>query len=224
MKVSDTGVGIPRTILNRIFDPYFTTKEKAKGTGLGLSIVQGIVKRHRGDIRIYSEPGRGTGIHVYLPIVAPENGDMLPDERISIKGGSERILLVDDEKPVAEMIHQMLTRLGYRVTTRLGSQDALATFQAGPEDFDLVITDLTMPRMTGLELAGEIRKIRENIPIVLCTGFSHIVDGPKVRALGIRELALKPLVRRELAVMVRKVLDEKTSKHVAGRQKTPAGG
>jgi CheY-like chemotaxis protein/two-component sensor histidine kinase len=207
LKISDTGAGIPRTVLDKIFDPYFTTKEKAKGTGLGLSIVQGIVKRCNGDIRIYSEPGKGTEIHVYLPIMGKVEGNGKAGGDSRIQGGSERILLVDDEKPVAMMIHQMLERLGYRVTTRIGSMEALETFQSNPNDFDLVITDLTMPHMTGIQLAGEMIRIRENIPIILCTGFSEQSSDDRLKAAGIRAKLAKPVITRALAETIREVLN-----------------
>ena len=206
LKVSDTGTGIPRMLINKIFDPYFTTKQKSKGTGLGLSIVQGIVKRNSGDIRIYSEPGKGTEIHVYLPIMEkPGNGDSATGDN-EIRGGRENILLVDDEESVAEIIHQMLERLGYRVTTRLGSLEAIETFQSNPDDFDLIITDLTMPKMTGIELAGEIKQIRKNVPIILCTGFSEQLNDDELQLFGIRGKLSKPIIIKALAETIRNVL------------------
>jgi PAS domain S-box-containing protein len=207
LKVSDTGVGIPPTMMSKIFDPYFTTKDKIKGTGLGLSIVQSITKRYNGDIRIYSEPGQGTEIHVYLPIMGKHGDAGSVAEKKIIHGGNERVLLVDDEKPVAEMIHQMMERLGYRVTTRPGALDGLETFRSRPEDFDLVVTDLTMPHMTGIQLAGEIIKIRKDIPIILCTGFSEQTRNDKLKSVGIRAKLAKPVITNVLAEAIRNAID-----------------
>jgi PAS domain S-box-containing protein len=207
LTVSDTGTGIEKDILDKIFDPYFTTKEKDKGTGLGLSVVQGIVKSNNGGIRIYSEPGKGTEIHVYLPIMDRRVDDVQIDRSEPIRGGTERILLVDDEEAIVMMEQQMLERLGYQVTIRTGSLDALEAFKANPNSFDLVVTDMTMPNMTGLQLTGEIKKIRPDIPVILCTGFSHHVDDEKSQAMGIQGFVMKPVVMKEFAEAIRKALD-----------------
>jgi PAS domain S-box-containing protein len=209
LKVSDTGSGIPKAIIDKVFDPYFTTKNKSKGTGLGLSIVQSIVKRYNGDIRIYSEPGEGTEIHVYLPIMEKGERDTGAKKDEEVRGGSERILLVDDEKPVAEMIHRMLARLGYRTTTQIGSMNALETFQSNPKNFDLVITDLTMPHMTGTQLTAKIKRIRVDIPVILCTGFSEEAHLGRHNHSDFRAKLTKPVVMKDLAETVRRVLDEK---------------
>ena len=208
LTVSDTGTGIEKHNMDKIFNPYFTTKENSKGTGLGLSIVHGIVKHHGGDIRLYSEPGKGTDVHVYFPIIEQSTGKNDGDASSQIPGGAERILLVDDEAAVARMEENMIKRLGYRITTQTESVDALEAFKANPDDFDLVITDMTMPQMTGIQLAGEIKKIRPNIPIIIFTGFSGQINEEKCKALDIQGYAMKPLVKREIAETVRKVLDK----------------
>ncbi len=211
LTVSDTGPGIPRTIIDKIFDPYFTTKEKTKGTGLGLSIVQGTVKRYNGDIRIYSEFGKGTEVLVYLPIMAHGEADNGGSESSPIQSGTGRILLVDDEKPVVEIIHRMLERLGYRVSPQIESLEALRALQSSPDDFDLVITDLIMPHMTGLQLAGEIMRIRGDLPIILCTGFSEQVTSDQLKKAGIRARISKPVVMKDLAEAIRKTMAEAKS-------------
>ena len=207
LTVSDTGVGIEKDVMDKIFDPYFTTKEIGKGTGLGLSVVQGIVKSSNGDIRITSKPGKGTEIHVYLPILERQVNDMRTDRSQPIQGGTENILLVDDEEVVVRIEQQMLERLGFRVTVRTGSVDALEAFKANADVFDLVVTDMTMPNMTGVQLAAEIKKIRPDIPVILCTGFSYQINEEKSKALGIQGFVMKPVLLKDLAKTIRKVLD-----------------
>ena len=208
LTVSDTGIGIEKDAMNKIFDPYFTTKATGKGTGLGLSVVQGIVKRCHGGIRIYSEPEKGTEIQVYLPIADREVEPIRTDHSETIQGGTEKILLVDDKVVVARTEQQLLERLGYRVTIRTGSVDGLEAFKANPERFDIVVTDMNMPNMTGVQLAGEIKKIRPDIPIILCTGFSYQVNEEKSKALGIQGFIMKPVMTKEIAGVIRKVLDK----------------
>lgn len=208
LTVSDTGIGIEKNIMDKIFDPYFTTKENGKGTGLGLSIVHGIVKNCNGDIRIYSEPGKGTEIHAYFPIIEHNSIKSNMDESIPIPGGTERILLVDDEEVIVRMEKQMLQRLGYRITIRTGSVEALEAFKAHPDDFDLVITDMTMPNMTGLQLARGIKQIRSDIPVIIFTGFSDQVSEEKLKIFDIQGYAMKPLVKREIAEKIRNVVDK----------------
>ncbi len=207
LRVSDTGMGIKKDIMDKIFNPYFTTKEMGKGTGLGLSVVQGIVKSFKGDIRIYSEPDIGTEVHVYLPIIEEELDDKTSDPSQSIKGGNERILLVDDEEAIIEMEQQLLTRLGYHVTSLSSSLKALEFFKANPDNFDLIITDMTMPDMTGAQLANEIHKIKLTIPIILCTGFSDLINEETSREMGIQGYISKPVVKREIALTIREALD-----------------
>lgn len=205
--VSDTGSGIPEHDLEKIFEPYFTTKEKGTGTGLGLSVVHGIVKSHQGHITVYSEPGKGSTFLVYLPLArqkasaAPVEGG---DE--SLPKGMERILLIDDEEIVVKIQKQFLERLGYSVTGLTNSQEALDLFRASPQAFDLVITDMTMPKMTGDRLARALKEIRPGIPVILCTGFSEKING-QGENLDIDGFMMKPVDQAKLAGLMRKVLD-----------------
>ena len=209
LKVIDTGEGIKKEIMDLIFDPYFTTKETGKGTGLGLSVVQGIVKSCHGDIHVYSEPGKGTEFHVYLPIIKTITEINSTDPFEPIQGGSERILLVDDEEMIVKMEKQVLERLGYHVTTRIGSIEALEEFKADPSKFDLVISDMTMPGMTGVQLCNEIKKIRPDIPVIICTGFSGQINEETSKQLGIQGYVLKPVIVAEIAKTIREVLNIK---------------
>ena len=208
--VSDTGTGIDPALIHRIFEPYFTTKEQGKGTGLGLSVVHGIIKQYGGDIRVYSEIGKGTTFHVYLPLI-DDTGDIKPVAIDKHPSGSESILLVDDEEPIIHLEQMALERLGYRITARTSSIDALNAFRADPDRFDLVISDRGMPNMTGDQLAGELLSIRPEIPIILCTGFSTENDEQRARTMGIKGFLMKPVATGDLADMVRKVLDEAVS-------------
>jgi len=206
--VSDTGTGIDKTLIDKIFDPYFTTKELGKGTGLGLSVVYGIVKEHGGDIQVYSEVGKGTAFHVYLPLLKGANDMKSAAVTREYPTGRERILLVDDEEPIARMEQIMLERLGYQVTARTSSPDALAAFKANPGHFDLVISDRGMSNMTGEQLARELILIKPKIPIIICTGFSDENDVNRAKAMGIKGFLMKPVAIGDLATMVRKVLDD----------------
>ncbi|MDM8539909.1 response regulator [Desulfococcaceae bacterium HSG9] len=207
LRVSDTGYGIKPEIMNRIFDPYFTTKEPEEGTGLGLAVISGIVRNFGGDIRVYSEPDRGTTFNVYLPRI-DVGEDREPVIKHAAPPGDERILLIDDEIEITNFEKQILESLGYTVTALNSSPNALEMFSAQPDKFDLVITDMTMPTMTGAVLAEVMIRIRPDIPIILCSGFSENMDDNKARAIGIREYVMKPIVRSELAQIIRKVLDE----------------
>ena len=206
LTVGDTGPGIEPDILARIFDPYFTTKEKGEGTGLGLSVVHGIIQTLKGSVQVESCPGSGAIFHVFLPCAASQD-EPTAIQPIVLPTGNERILLVDDEEVLAAMGKQMLKHLGYRVTVRTNSSDALNTFQSHPQDFDLVISDRTMPRMTGFELAEQIKTVRPNIPIILCTGYSDELEVERAAALGISRMVMKPLGMNELADAVRSALD-----------------
>jgi len=206
--VSDTGHGMDPSTVSRIFEPYFSTKEKGEGTGLGLSVVHGIVKSHGGAITVYSEPGEGSTFHVYLPVVEQDAPAEITAEGV-LPTGSETILLVDDELSLVNLGKQMLEGLGYGVVTRTSSLEALEVFRNQPSRFDLVVTDMTMPTMTGDQLATELMKIRPDIPVILCTGFSRKISEPEAKAIGIRAFVMKPFLKRDIATTVREVLDEK---------------
>lgn len=208
LSVSDNGVGIPENIMNTIFDPYFTTKEQGKGTGLGLSVVYGIVKEHKGDIKVYSEEGKGTTFNIYLPLMEIASETVTADSETNIETGTENILLVDDEESIAALEGQMLSRLGYTVTIETKSSLALTLFKSDPGKFDLVITDMTMPDLTGDRLAQEILSIKADMPIIICTGFSEKINEEKAKIIGASGFLMKPVVKSDLAQMVRNVLDD----------------
>ncbi len=205
LSVSDTGHGIPREVIGRIFDPYFTTKEVGKGTGMGLAVAHGVVREHGGAITVYSEPGQGTTFHVLFPKV---QGEVIEAAGASkgIQTGTERILFVDDEEAIIRSGSQMLELLGYEVRSTTVPVEALEMFRAEPNEFDLVITDMTMPHMTGEVLAREMMDIRPDIPIILCTGFSYRIDEQKAKDIGIKGWIMKPFIMRETADMIRNVL------------------
>jgi len=207
LTVADTGAGIDKSIIDRIFEPYFSTKKKNKGTGLGLSMVHGIVKSYGGKLKVYSEPGKGSTFHVYLPVIQTQAETKRTQVVSPVEAGKERILLVDDEEQIVRMSQQMLERLGYQVTARTSSIETLEAFRAAPDKFDLVITDTTMPNMTGIELARKLMEIRFDIPIIICTGFSEKISPDKAAAMGIRGYVMKPIVKSELARKIREVLD-----------------
>lgn len=206
LSVADTGAGIALEIRERIFEPYFTTKKASQGTGLGLSIVHGIVAESGGFITCESEPGKGTTFQVFLPAI---DGEALPENNSEecVPTGRERILLVDDEEMLTDMGRAMLERLGYEVTIHTSSLEALAAFQSEPDRFDAVITDQTMPEMTGVELAREMLQIRPELPVILCTGFSNLVNEAQAKSYGIKGFALKPLTKKTMATLLRKVLN-----------------
>jgi nitrogen-specific signal transduction histidine kinase/ActR/RegA family two-component response regulator len=209
LTVTDTGIGMEKSIVDRIFDPYYTTKEKEKGTGLGLSVVHGIVKEFGGDISVHSEPGKGTVFHVYLPVIKAQAEAFEIETVEPVLKGTEKILLVDDEDQIIRMEKHMLAKLGYQVTAITSSIEALELFRKDPEHFDLIITDMTMPNMTGLKFSQKIFEKRPDIPIIICTGFSEAIDDHKVKHFGIRGYVMKPVVRRELARKIREALDKK---------------
>ena len=204
--VQDTGQGIPPTIMDRIFDPFFTTKEHTEGTGMGLSVAHGIIKSHGGLIDVESQVGRGTTFHIYLPKIMPR-AKAHHHSALPLPSGSERVLLVDDETMLVDMGRQVLTRLGYQVTACTSSVEALQHFQNDPAAFDLVITDMTMPHLTGKELATALLKIKPALPIILCTGFSETITEETAKRIGIKAFILKPIVMSDLAETMRKVLD-----------------
>ncbi|OIP42727.1 MAG: hypothetical protein COZ70_07160 [Deltaproteobacteria bacterium CG_4_8_14_3_um_filter_51_11] len=205
MSVSDTGHGMDKATMERIFEPYFTTKEKGVGTGLGLAVVHGIVKGYGGAIRVKSKEGKGTTFEILFPSVntTVESSD---ENNLALPGGNERILLVDDESAIVEIGCQMLESMGYSVEASTDPIDALSLFQSDPYRFDLVITDMTMPHMTGDHLAERILSVRPEIPVILCTGYSENLVDEAVKSMGIKEVVTKPLVIGELASIVRKAL------------------
>ncbi len=209
--VRDTGTGMRAHVRDRIFDPFFTTKAVGKGTGLGLSVVIGIVKQSGGYITVISEPGKGSTFTVYFPKIAVGPVTDIAKEEEALQTGSERILFVDDEEALVEMGEDVLAELGYTVISRTSSREALELLKVDPSRFDLVITDQTMPGMTGVELAKEVLILRPDMPIVLCTGFSHLVDADKATMAGVKAFAMKPLTKREIARTIRRVLDTLTS-------------
>ena len=209
LAVSDTGAGIDNEIIDRIFDPFFTTKKPGEGTGLGLSVVYGIAKSYGGAITVQSEVGRGTEFNVYLPLVIEDTGRNDVKDKTPIPGGKERILFVDDEAALVQLATGILSGLGYEVVGRTSSLEALELFRARPEWFDLVITDMTMPNMTGSELAQELLRIRPDIPVILCTGFSEAMTQDKAKTIGVKEFIMKPIVQRQIAEAIRRALNER---------------
>ncbi len=207
LEITDTGVGIDSKIVEKIFDPYFTTKKKGKGTGLGLSIVYGIVKSYGGDIQVESIPGEKTSFKVLL-LKAEETSEIKTEEaNPNILGGNEHILVVDDEEPIVLMLREALIRKGYTVVSETSSINALEIFRSHPDKFDLVITDMTMPDITGDQLTKNLRKIREDIPIIICTGYSERIDEEISNGLAIDAFLMKPVNTKKLGLTIRQVLD-----------------
>ncbi len=208
LSVSDTGCGMDAETLERIFDPFFTTKPKGEGTGLGLATVHGIVSAHGGVVYAYSQPGKGSTFHVYLPrsdlVMA---GEPLPME--PVRGGHERILVVDDEPPLAQLMEAMLKRYGYDVITMASATEALAAFQKSPYLFDLLISDFTMPKLTGDQLAAEVRRVRPELPVIVMTGFADDALRERLIQSGITVLLTKPISAEKIAKAVREALDKR---------------
>jgi CheY-like chemotaxis protein len=209
LSVSDTGCGIPPDVEPRIFDPYFTTKEVGEGTGLGLSVVHGIVQSHGGAIDFKTRLNEGTTFNVYFPCLHEGIREVRRLKTKLLPKGTEHILFLDDEKDLAEIGSRMLSELGYSVEARLDPFEALAVFRDNPDRFDLIITDMTMPKITGEKLSKEIMKIRMDIPIILCTGFRQELTKKQLSEAGIKTVIMKPLTVTELAKTVRDVLDGK---------------
>lgn len=208
LTVSDTGQGIPPELMDRIFDPYFTTKEIGKGTGMGLSVVHGIVSNCGGTISVESEVEKGTTFYIYFPVIEEES--VIETETIEeLPTGNERILFVDDDKSLIYACRYRLERLGYQVETKTNPVEALELFRSNPERFDLIITDMSMPQMTGDHFVEEILKIRPDTPTFLCTGFSEMIDEKKAKEIGATEYIEKPIDKRDLAIKIRSVLDGK---------------
>jgi len=209
LRIEDSGHGMDQATIAKIFDPYFTTKPRGKGTGLGLAVVLGILRGYGGEIQVESEVGKGTTFTLYFPVVelAAVQKPAEYDSQEALPRGTEHILLVDDEKSIADVTTNMLERLGYKVTVRISSFDALEAFRNLADRIDLLIADLTMPQMTGLQLYREIKKIRPDIKVIICTGFSEQLDSRNSKAIGIEGFLHKPVVMSELARCVRSVLD-----------------
>jgi CheY-like chemotaxis protein len=199
-------------VMARIFEPFFTTKSPGEGSGMGLAVVHGIVTNHDGAITVDSTPGQGTTFTVYLPrmeeVVHAATAPVEPTP-----GGQERILFVEDEAPLVELGRAMLTRLGYHVVACKSSREALEIFRATPQRFDLVITDYTMPELTGEVLTRELRRLRPDLPIILCTGFSQTFTPERAAALGINAFLMKPVGSHELGLAIRRVLESSRSPH-----------
>jgi CheY-like chemotaxis protein len=208
IKVTDTGIGISSQHIHTIFEPYFTTKPVGEGTGMGLAVVHGIIENYGGHITANSTIGKGTCFTIYLPITKKRNLHT-HSEKKDLPLGNENILFVDDEAPIAKMGGKILENLGYTVTTRTNSLDALELFRSKPQKFDLIVTDMTMPNMTGEKLAGELMKIRSDIPVILCTGYSKIISEESAEELGIKAFIYKPIITSDLEKTVRKVLESK---------------
>jgi PAS domain S-box-containing protein len=206
--ISDTGMGIPKEIQGKIFEPYFTTKSKGEGTGLGLAVVHGIVNSLKGDIRLDNKPGQGTCFQVYLPVAEEENQFIPKKITKPLSRGREKILFVDDDAAIAQMSKVMLVKLGYDVTALVDSMEALEIFKRSETDFDIIITDMTMPKMTGGQLAEQVLAIRPGMPIILCTGFSELINEKQAVKMGICKYLLKPVDNLELSQAVREVLDK----------------
>jgi len=203
--VRDTGCGIAPEIMDKIWDPFFTTKKPGEGTGLGLSVVHGIIKQHDAAITVESEVGKGCAFTAYFPRIS-DAPSAVPASQDIIPTGDERVLFIDDEEALVDMGKELLAELGYRVVATTSSAEALALFEAGPARFDVIITDQTMPDMTGAALAKAMRALRPDIPIILCTGFSHSVNAETAETEGINAFVMKPVTKRELATAIRRVL------------------
>jgi len=207
--VTDTGHGMPPEVMDRIFEPFFTTKAPGEGTGMGLALVHGIVTNHGGTVLVTSVVDQGTTFTVYLPCSADLGQDQASQERSLLTGGpagTERVLLVDDEAALVHLGEAILRRLGYEVVVCTSSTEALEVFRVAPQRFDLVITDQTMPHMTGERLAQALRRLRPDIPIILCTGFSHVMHAERAQELGIDAFLMKPLAMQDLAQTIQQVM------------------
>jgi len=209
LSVSDTGSGMDSETKKRIFEPYFTTKERGKGTGMGMALAHGIVKSHGGMITVASKVGKGSIFKVYFPAIEKDAISEQLEEKIDLlpNGRNESILVVDDEEVIVEIQKSMLEQLGYRVVAKTDSLDALREFQADPDAFDLLITDQTMPLLTGSELSAQLLQIKPDLAIILCTGYSTMVSEEKAKEIGVSKFIMKPVAKDDLATSVREVLD-----------------
>ncbi|MFW2372303.1 MAG: PAS domain S-box protein [Gammaproteobacteria bacterium] len=213
LEISDSGHGMDEQTLERIFEPYYTTKSEDEGTGLGLSVVHGIVRSHDGGITVTSTPAQGTKFEIFFPRVSTTSTELGVDLVEPIPSGNEHILLIDDEVAIVQMETALLENLGYKVTAVTSSDEALATFEKHPDIFDLTISDMTMPHITGADLARKFLSIRPDMPFILCTGFSEIINEEKAREIGIQAYIKKPVLRKEMAIVVRKALDNSMNYH-----------
>jgi nitrogen-specific signal transduction histidine kinase/ActR/RegA family two-component response regulator len=210
IRVSDTGDGIPQEIRKRIFEPYFTTKEVGEGTGLGLSTVHGILKAQGGGLVLESEVGKGTTFHVYLPVL---DRVALPAENRDVSGalgGAERVLFVDDDEALIEIAKEALEEMGYRVTASKNPAEALDLFRSDSSAFDILITDMTMPRLTGIQLAVEVRSVRPDMPVILCTGYRQVAKPEDIEMAGIGRIVPKPATSKDLARAIRSLMDQRS--------------
>lgn len=213
LSVSDTGYGMDEATMEKIFEPYFTTKGPGEGTGLGLAVVDGIVRNHKGHIAVYSKPGSGTTFHVYLPVFDAKGKPAVVSRAISeetpLATGTERIMVVDDEEKMVLVCQNILEKFGYTVSPFTSSQEALESFRSNPSGVDLVFTDLTMPMLNGIEFAKRLYAIRPELPVILCTGHSALLSREKAKWTGIGVYLQKPFTQLDLLHAVRKALDEK---------------
>lgn len=210
LEISDTGQGIDRKILGKIFDPYFTTARQGEGTGLGLSVVHSIVKSHGGFINCCSEPGCGTTFRIYFPQLASDNTLVDNMAATELTGGHERIMIVDDEQIVGELVAMILNALGYQANCYSKPTEALEQFLQAPDNIDLLITDITMPVLSGIELVRQIKKVRPKLPIIFCSGLSDMLSEKKAQGIGVKRCLMKPVPIKELANAVRSAIDERS--------------
>jgi CheY-like chemotaxis protein/two-component sensor histidine kinase len=206
LKITDTGCGMDAATVERIFEPFFTTKPVGHGTGLGLSVVHGIVQNHEGAITVYSEPDKGTTFHLFFPAAARPGAEPIKPATSSPPGRGQRILFVDDEPAITSFARRMLERIGYAPTICSGAPEALAAFQGAPDEFQAVVTDLTMPQMTGLELAAQLHQLRPSLPIILITGYAGTVDAAQAHETGIRHFLAKPFSMQSLGETLAQIL------------------
>jgi len=207
LRVKDTGIGMEPEVMKRVFEPFFTTKQPGQGAGLGLSVVYGIVESYHGAVTVDSRPGEGSVFEVFLPVI--EDGSEAESRHIRpIPTGKEKILFVDDEKEIADITREVLESLGYRVHVETNPAEALKAFEERPDEFGLVITDMTMPCMTGEVLAKKLISIRSDIPIIICTGYGEAIGKGRAREMGVRKILMKPASIGTVAEAIRKVLDE----------------
>ncbi len=209
LSVSDTGCGIDPQTIERIFEPFFTTKGPGEGTGLGLATVYGIVKDHDGAISVYSQPGEGTTFNIYFPVHEVEVPESVIQSPATPQGRGQQIMFVDDEAPLALLGKERLERLGYNVTTHTSSVEALKAFHACPTQFDLVITDYTMPHLNGDDLAIDMLNVRPEMPVIMLTGYSSTMNLERTTSIGIRELLIKPTTAQTIGQAVNRALAKK---------------